>query len=64
MAHHEIDLLLECGHIMVERIEATIFQPLQGEKRICPIDGKDTKISKVGTPYWMEDSIQETAKGD
>lgn len=51
---HQIDLLLTCGHINVEPIEAVIFAPRPGDERICNQCGKKGQIQKVGQAYWMD----------
>lgn len=63
---HCVDLLLSCAHIMIEPIEAAIFVPSIGEKRICPQCSKVSMIVKVGSPYWLdapeEDQQQQKKK--
>ena len=56
--HSEIDLLLECTCIVLERIEGVVFIPSVGEDRICEKHGK-TEIKKVGYPYWVNDESDE-----
>jgi hypothetical protein len=50
---HQVDLLLDCGHVANERIEAAIFAPMPGETRVCPKCGKVSVISKVSSPYYV-----------
>lgn len=52
---HEVDYILTCGCVAVERIEAAIFVPLKGEVRICRKHNKDVKIARVGSPYWVDE---------
>lgn len=52
---HEVDYLLDCGCVGIERIEAAIFVPLKGEIRICKKHNKDVKIARVGNPYWVDE---------
>ncbi len=56
---HEIDLLLSCTHVTVERIEAAIFVPLVGEPRPCQKCKKYVTIARVGHPYWVDDDKED-----
>lgn len=61
---HEVDLLLSCGCIRLERIEAAIYLPRKEEHRICKKHNKDVLIVKVGYPYHVkEDKEEETKQG-
>lgn len=51
---HMVDLLLNCGHINVEAVEAAIYVPNVGEKRTCTTCQKETTIKRVGHPYWLD----------
>ena len=56
---HNVDLLLSCGHIIHEPLEATIFLPNVGEERHCTRHKRAVIISKVGTPFWVEDENEK-----
>lgn len=58
--NHEVDLLLSCGCIMLQRIEAVIFLPTAGEVRHCIKHNRDATILKVGQPYWVNDEKEKT----
>lgn len=58
--HHEVDLLLECGHVVFETIEAAIFAPSPGELRSCPKCKAARLIKKVGRPYRVDHEVQNT----
>lgn len=62
MPHHEVDLLLSCGCIAIEQIEAAIFLPSSGEARHCIKHKQDVIITRVGQPYWVEDEQTEAEK--
>ena len=54
VGYHEVDYLLSCNHINVERIEAAIFIPAIGEKMKCIICNTIQIIEKMGVPYWID----------
>lgn len=54
VGHHEVDYLLSCNHINAEEIEAAIFIPRVGEKRICTHCKRESTISRVNSPYWVD----------
>lgn len=51
---HEVELLLSCNHMNREPVEAAIFVPSIGEKRVCQTCSKLVIVLKVGTPYWVD----------
>jgi len=55
---HRIALLLKCMDAYIEPLEAAIFIPHVGEKRVCPKHGEQ-EVVKVDTPYWVEDENDE-----
>lgn len=59
---HEVDLLLSCGCIKLERIEAVIYLPHTGDDRYCKRHDKAVKISKVGNPYYVNNNKEEIEK--
>lgn len=56
---HEVDLLLSCGCIKLERIEAAIYLPHKEEHRICNKHNRDVLIVRVGNPYHVNDEPSE-----
>lgn len=46
----EIDLLLTCGHIVLEDTEGLLYTPSIGDKRTCNVCKRDVHIAKVGVP--------------
>jgi hypothetical protein len=56
---HEVDLLLSCGCIKLERIEAAIYLPSKGEWRHCFKHDKSVTISRVGNPYHVDETKEE-----
>lgn len=52
---HRIDLLLQCGHVLQEPIEAAIYTPKEGESRTCPRCKQQTIILKIGSMYWVDE---------
>lgn len=59
---HEVDLLLSCGCIKLERIEAAIYLPNKGENRWCKNHEKGVYIARVGNPYHVNDAPKEEVK--
>jgi len=59
---HRIALLLKCMDAYIEPLEAAIFIPHVGEKRICPKHGEQ-EVVKVDIPYWVEDNEEDKVKG-
>lgn len=51
---HRVDLLLDCGHVKSEAIEAAVYLPREGEERTCATCHKVRNISKVGSMYWID----------
>jgi hypothetical protein len=56
---HKIDLLLDCGHIIYEDLEAAIFTPETGEKRECSIHKEVRTVQRVGVPFWTDDEKEQ-----
>lgn len=52
---HEVDLLLSCGCVTYERIEAVIYLPDKGEQRYCPKHRISVTITRVGSPYHVDE---------
>lgn len=59
---HEVDLLLSCGCIRLERIEAAIYLPHREDVRMCTKHGIAVRIVKVGNPYHVNDAPKEEMK--
>lgn len=59
---HEVDLLLSCGCILLERIEAVIYIPHKNENRWCMKHDKGVYIVKVGNPYHVNDKKEDDVK--
>ena len=59
MGLHEVDLLLSCGCIVLERIEAAIYLPNKGEDRWCMRHDRGVFIKRVGNPYHVDDDNKE-----
>ena len=56
---HEVDLLLSCGCIKLERIEAAIYLPNRNDDRVCAKHNRAVKVYKVGNPYHVNDEPEE-----
>ena len=63
MSHHEVDILLSCTCIVYEQIEGVIFTPRIGEARHCKKHNQNVTISRVGYPYYVEDSKEPVNTG-
>jgi hypothetical protein len=58
---HEVDLLLSCGCISLERIEAAIYLPHKGDIRFCTKHDRGVFIKRVGNPYYVDDKKEDEA---
>lgn len=56
---HEVDLLLTCGCIRLEKLEAAIYLPQVGDIRMCLKHQKAVMIAKVGNPYHIDEKTEE-----
>lgn len=52
---HEVDLLLTCGCIRLEKLEAAIYLPSIGDVRMCLKHERAVSIAKVGNPYHIDE---------
>lgn len=59
---HAVDMLLTCGCIQVEPIEAAIFIPSVGDARTCDRHRTVQRIQRVGGAYWLD--LEEDQKED
>jgi hypothetical protein len=51
LGKYNVDILLLCGCVIVEKVESIIYLPNTGEQRHCPNHDKDTLITKIGNMY-------------
>lgn len=49
----EVELLLDCGEIIVIPIENVISVPPIGSEVTCSLCGKKQNIKRVGIPYYV-----------
>lgn len=66
----QVDILLDCGHILSVPIESVLLVPQVGASIRCTQCHTNQKVSKVGTPYRVErinvnnDKSQRSMMGD